>query len=333
MLRDHLLARGAQTTTFSRLFSRFCDLYSDSELTPEHAEALLDQMKTGLPSLIHGYDELEPIGFGGFSRVYRGLETQTGRLVAIKVAARNRAGSDTERPETLEKLNAAFENEWNILSRFPDSQRIVRAYSHGRTDRDKPYIVMELLTGGSLGQYIAGLNDGRNVFDLDHILTMSLEATLAVAELQAAGIVHNDVKAGNFLLTGDQHVKLADCSMGVTVGEARQKTGQKIYRGTPGFIPVQTTESPKKDVLALGATLFALLTGKRAFNPKSPIATLLHTPPPPSKVRPERKIPARFDRIILKAIHHDPGKRYPSALEMAEDLENITRKKTRQRRG
>jgi serine/threonine protein kinase len=231
----------------------------------------------------------------------------------------------------LEQLQQAFENEWRILSRFRDSSRIVHAYGYGRTDRDKPYLVLEYLSGGSLSQFIAGMNDGRLAFDLDRILTLSLEAALAVAELHKADVLHNDLKAGNFLLSRDGELKLADCSMGVDLEDVRNNKTAKIYRGTPGFIAAQTTESPKKDVLALGATLFALLTGKRAFNPKNPMATILFTPPPPSKVRPERKIPPRFDKIVLKALHADPGKRYPSAVELAEDLGNITRKKTRRR--
>ncbi len=332
-LRDRLLAAGVQTPGISRLFARFYDLYSDQELTPDSAQTLLRQMKTGLPSLIEGYDELEPIGFGGFSRVYRGLETETGRLVAIKVAARNQEGSPTLNSATLERLTRAFDNEWAILSRFRDSERIVNAHAYGKTDRGKPYIVMEYLDGGTLSQFIVDTNEGRRKFDLDQTLSMGLEASQSLAVLHEEAYIHNDVKAGNFLLSRDVRVKLADCSMATTVKEAAEAKGfRRDYRGTPGFIAVQTTETPKKDVLALGATLYSLLTGKRAFNPKNPVATMLFTPPAPSKIRPERKIPPRFDKIVLRALSADPVKRYPDAMAVAEELEKITRKKQRPRR-
>jgi len=330
-LRDGLLERGVERTDFSRLFSRVCDLFGDRELTADSARALVEQLPQGIPSLIPGYEELEPIGYGGFSRVYRGLETATGRLVALKVAARNQNTALPAKPVTPPQIQSAYENEWNILSRFPDSNLIVRAYGSGQTDRKKPYLVLEWLSRGSLSEYIMGLNAGRHPFDLDRILTMSMEAAAGIAELHLVNIVHNDIKAGNFLIGPDGHVKLADCSMATTMDDARKNVGKQLYRGTPGFIPVQTSESKGKDVFALGATLFALLTGKRAFNPGNPLATLMYTPPPPSTVRPERKIPERFDKVILKAIHRDEGKRYPSAVEMLNDLEAITRKKPRRK--
>jgi serine/threonine-protein kinase len=289
-------------------------------------------MKTGLPSLIPGYDELEPIGFGGFSRVYRGLETETGRLVAIKVASRNREGSPSLNPGTLARLTQAFDNEWDVLSRFRDSERIVNVHAYGKTDRGKPFIVMEYLDGGNLSDFIIQTNEGRRTFELDQTLSLALQATQALAVLHEAGYIHNDVKAGNYLLTRDERAKLADCSMATTVEEALKRKGfRRDYRGTPGFIAVQTTESPKKDVLALGATLYSLLTGKRAFNPRNPVATMLFTPPAPSKIRPERKIPPRFDKIVLRALSADPVKRYPDAMAVAEDLERITRRKSRRR--
>lgn len=330
-LRDGLLEQGVESTDFSRLFSRFCDLYGDRELTAQSAQDLVARLPEGVPSLIPGYEELEPIGYGGFSRVYRGLETATGRLVALKVAARNQNANAAAKAVTPQQVQAAFDNEWTILSRFPDSERIVRAYGSGQTDRGKPYLVLEWLSRGSLSDYIMGLNAGRHPFDLDRILTMSLEAAAGIAELHLADIVHNDIKAGNFLIGADGRVKLADCSMAVSMDDARKNVGKRLYRGTPGFIPVQTSESKRKDVFALGATLFSLLTGKRTFNPTNPLATLMYTPPPPSTVRPERNIPERFDKVILKAIHRDAGKRYPSAVEMAEDLESITRRKPRKR--
>jgi serine/threonine-protein kinase len=330
-LRDRLLAAGAQAPGISRLFARFYDLYSDQELTPASAQSLLTQMKTGLPSLIPGYEELEPIGFGGFSRVYRGLETATGRLVAIKVAARNQEGSPAPYDVALERLTRAFDNEWAVLSRFRDSERIVNVHAYGKTERGKPYLVMEYLDGGTLSQFIVDANEDRRDFDLDQTLSLALQAAEALAVLHQGGYIHNDVKAGNFLLTRDIRAKLADCSMATTIEEAKATGFERGYRGTPGFIAVQTTESPKKDVLALGATLYSLLTGKRAFNPKNPIATMLHTPPPPSVLRPERKIPRRFDKIVLRALTGDPVKRYPDAMAVAEELKNVTRKNPRRR--
>jgi serine/threonine protein kinase len=336
-VRERLFAAGYEAIGMSRLFSRFCDLYSDEELTADSAKTLLEQMQQGpLPGLIEGYEHLEPIGFGGTSRVYRGVESATGSLVAVKIGARHHNGnSPTQDSATLTRLRETFSREWDTLSLFAGSERIVQAHAHGTTDRGKPYIVMEYLPGGSLSNFIIRMNDPLDplAFDLDQVLGMSLDAARAVAEVHQRGMIHNDIKAGNFLLTRDLRVKLADCSTATTVEEAVRNSHKRRHRGTPGFISPQTLESQKSDVLALGATLFALLTGKRAFNPGAIISTLLFTPPPPSKVRPEREIPPRFDKVVMKALHRTPTQRYANATEVLNDLEKITRKTPRPPQG
>lgn len=339
-LRDRILDAGFLAPGLSRLFSRYDDLHSDRELTPDQAQALFEQLKKGpLPSLIPGYEILDSAGSGGFSRVYRGLEAGTRRSVAIKVGARNRLGSPSEPLSGLSQLRQVFDNEWNVLSRFQDSGRIVNAYARGETDRGKPYIVMEFVPGGTLSQFFGLVNAGVLAFDLDQMLPLMLGAARCLAELHAAGVIHNDVKASNFLLTEDGQVKLADLAMATTVEEARRKAGNGGRRGTPGYIAPQTTEGLKKDVFALGAVLYRALTGEVPYSEKvsklmrlSPLLALGHRPSPPSAVRPDRKLPKRFDSIILKSVTMDAVKRYPDAMAVAEDLEKITRTKPRPRR-
>jgi serine/threonine protein kinase len=336
-LRDRILNEGFLATGLSRLFSRYDDLHSDSELTPDQAQSLFEQLKKGpLPSLIPGYEILDIAGSGGFSRVYRGLEAGTGRAVAVKVGARSRAGSPSEPSSGLDQLRRAFDNEWAVLSRFRDSEKIVNAYVRGETDRGKPYIVMEFLPGGTLSQLFGAVNAGLMAFDLDRMLPLMLGAARCLAELHAAGIIHNDVKASNFLLTEKGEVKLADLAMAATVEAARRNAGNGGRRGTPGYIAPQTTEGLRKDVFALGIVFYKALTGKAPYPDEvaklmrlSPLLALGRRPRPPSEVVPERKLPKRFDSILLKCVTMDAANRYPNAGTLAADLEKITRRKPR----
>lgn len=337
--RDRLIETGLQLPVLSRLFSRFDDLHSDSELTPDHAQALFDQMKSApLPSLVPGYEAIELVGSGGFSRVYRGLESETGREVAIKVAAKSKIADRSESSNGLLQLRQAFENEWNVLSRFKDSERVVNAYAYGVTDRGKPYIVMEYLPGGTLWQFFGMVNAGAAVFDLDVMLPLMLDATRDLAELHALGIIHNDVKASNLLLTETGRVKIADLAMAATVEDAKRNAANRGRRGTPGFIAPQTTEGLRNDVFALGTVFYQALTREPPYSEQvqkrmrlSPLLALGHKARKPSEVCPERDLPKRFDTILLKAVTMDAAKRYADAGAMAVDLEKITRKKPRKR--
>lgn len=337
--RDRLIETGSQIPVLSRLFSRFDDLHSDSELTPDHAQALFEQLKSApLPSLVPGHEAIEMVGSGGYSRVYRGIESATGGTVAIKVAAKSKIADRTESSSGLMKLQQAFDNERNMLSRFKDSERVVNAHAYGVTDRDKPYIVMEYLPGGTMSQYFGLVNAGLATFDLDVVLPMMLGAARALAELHGVGIIHNDIKASNFLLAGDGRVKLADLAMATTVEEARAMSANRGRRGTPGFIAPQTTEALRNDVFALGTVFYRALTGQSPYSDKvqtlmrlSPMLALGNKAKKPSEVCPERNLPKRFDGILLKAVTMDAAKRYADAGALASDLEKITRKKPRRR--
>ena len=267
-------------------------------------------------SLISGYCQFQIIGTGGFSTVYRATALDSGETVAIKVG---RIVGQPETPETLRRLHAVYENEWNALNLI-HSEDVVRPIARGTTDRDRPYLVLEYVDGVTLSDYQQQLAAGLIPFDLRQVLILMLSAAKAMGAMHENGLIHNDIKLSNYRLTGKGHVVLCDLGMALTVEEAR-RVGSRSYRGTPGYIPAQTAETPRKDVFALSAAFFHLLTGKRAFNPDNPMATFLFAPPPPSRIRPERNIPPKIDRIILKALSPAPADRYPDAIAMHSALE------------
>ncbi len=301
------------------------DLWFDGDYSPEAVQPLLKNLRSRNPiSLIPGYSHLEPIRTGSVSAVYRALRQEDGQVVAIKVGRLARNPQTGLRSLAVERLREIFEKEWSILNLF-DSDRIVRPIERGSTDREKPYIVMEYVEGGSLYDWIDGIEMGQQPFDLMTTFRLALGAVHAVADLHKRGILHNDPKPGNFLIAKNGVVKVCDFSLAtpVSVGPRRNRRG---WRTTPGFESIQSTESTRTEVLGLGAILFNLFTNKRAFNPGHPLATLLFTPPPPSRFCPKRKIPETIDRIVMKALHRDPNRRYGDAVKMLEEMKRVERR-------
>ncbi|HSA58703.1 MAG TPA: serine/threonine-protein kinase [bacterium] len=267
--------------------------------------------------LIPGYQLQELISTGGFGAVYRALDASSGETVAIKV------GQIAENPNTPEfraQLQRDFENEWASLNRIR-SDRIVRPIARGTTVDEKPYLVLEHVPGVTLNDFRISVESGFLPFDVRQTSILMLGAVEAVGVLHESDLIHNDVKLSNFIVMEDGAVKLCDLGMAKSIQEAR-KAGSRPYRGTPRYIPVQTVETPQKDVYALGVAFYHLLTGREISPSSHPLASLF-PPPPPSQTRPERGIARPVDRVVMKAIHRAPTSRYADANEMAEDLRAI----------
>ncbi|HEX5036699.1 MAG TPA: serine/threonine-protein kinase [bacterium] len=322
--------------------ARLTDLSSDDSYSPEAAEALLKRLRhrDADLSLIPGCEHLEPIGHGGFSTVYRGLDLETGGLVAVKVGQLVQVDEDKKRILTLDTLRRVFDEEWNALSRI-DSPRVVKPIRRGVTDRGKPYIVTEYLPGGTVSQW-ARLREACGLFDMRTTFYMAMQMVEAVAASHASGIVHGDIKLSQFLLTAKDAPKLADFNLSTSAG-ADSERARRNWSGTPGRRSVETKESPRKDVYGLGVALYELFTGKELERPKDRadlkaslgnlyrLLSVVQEIRPPSEARPERRIHKGIDRILLKALKPAPGDRYPNAAAMLEDLRKLERLLNRRR--
>jgi serine/threonine-protein kinase len=246
------------------------------------------------------------LGRGGMGVVYRALQIDLRRPVALKVIAGDRA--------TDSDFRERFEREARMAAAI-DHPNVVPVHGAGEEDGEL-YLVMRYVPGSDLHGLIKrdGHLDGTRAAAVVSQIASALDAA------HAAGLVHRDVKPGNVLLTGSgeaEHAYLSDFGLMRPFDPDNPLTESGQWIGTIDFAsPEQLQGEPvdaRSDVYSLGCVLYAALTGTPPFPRGTVPATLLahmHEPPP----RPSTTgAPREFDRVIARALAKDPDDRYPSA--------------------
>jgi WD40 repeat protein len=262
---------------------------------------------------VPGYAILGELGRGGMGIVYRAWQTSLNRLVALKVLLPS--------PAAGEDHLARFRIEAEAVGRM-QHPNIVHVYEVGQQDGG-PFLTMEFMAGGNLSQKLAGT-------PLAPRLAAELLETVARAAHYAhqQGILHRDLKPANILLTPEGVPKITDFGLAKDLDVQSGQTGTGTILGTPSYMaPEQATGhtrdiSPATDIYALGAVLYELLTGRPPFHGATPLETLEQVrkqePVPPARLQPN--CPRDLQTICLKCLEKAPGRRYASALGLAEDL-------------
>lgn len=247
--------------------------------------------------------------------VYLANDPFTSRKVAIKVAL----------PETLEdedqgaRYRKLFFNEAKVAGRLRHPN-IVQVYDVG-VERDLCYIVMELILGGeTLHRYC----QPDSLLELEDVVRVAFKCARALDYAHRQGVVHRDIKPKNVLATVSKDVKISDFSIALTtVGEDTQVHG---YVGSPLYMsPEQIREETvtnQSDIFSLGALIYELVTGTRAFHGETLPAIVHHIIEKPHtpmhQHRPE--VPPVLNHVVERALRKDPSERYKTALELAADL-------------
>lgn len=258
---------------------------------------------------------LELLGKGGMGAVYRALDQQLGRYVALKVM-RKSLGADKQFVENFfrEARAAAALNHRNV----------VQIYSCGE-EKGQPYIVMELVPGGRLDAIIAEGNP------MDEV--RALEIGIDVAEgLKAAndvGLIHGDVKPANILFDAQGTAKVVDFGLARFVNW-QQDTRGEIW-GTPYYIAPEKARGQKvdhrSDIYSLGATLYHALGAKPPFDGKTATDVVLARLKNPAislrVIRPSLQ-PETAD-VIARMLEADPFMRYPTYASLLADLREALR--------
>jgi WD40 repeat protein len=292
----------------------------------------------GTPVAVPGYEILGELGRGGMGVVYKARQTSLKRLVALKmVLAGGHAG-----PEEL----ARFRSEAEAVARL-QHPNVVQIYEVGEHD-GRPYFSLEFMDGGSLAGQLAGRPQ-------PPAEAAQLVETLARAmhHCHQAGIVHRDLKPANVLLrrknqeprTKNQEAdadsldlgswffepKVSDFGLAKQLESDLGRTRTGAVLGTPAYMaPEQAAGKvrevgPAADVYALGAILYELLTGQPPFRGVGFVEILEQVrsrePAPPSRLRPG--VPRDLETVCLKCLQKEPGRRYGSALALAQDLERF----------
>jgi len=261
------------------------------------------------------------IGAGGMGQVYSARDPRIGRDVAVKVLPAAYA-ADAERLQRFEQEARA--------SGALNHPNVLTLYDVGTWD-GRPYLVMELLDGETLRDRI-----GRGALSPPRACEVAAAIARGLAAAHAKGIVHRDLKPENVMLTRDGQVKVLDFGIaklrapepgpdGRTV-TTPLRTAPDIMLGTAGYMAPEQIRSlhtdGRADLFALGAILFELLTGGRAFDRDSRVETLnaiLHDDPPVASAA--TLLPPVVDRIVRRCLEKDPDARFQSARDLAFALE------------
>jgi non-specific serine/threonine protein kinase len=262
-----------------------------------------------------GYVIEELIGRGGMGLVYRALDPELGRQVALKIIAPTVADDPAFRRR--------FEREWRLAATL-EHPHVVPVYRAGE-ESGQLFLAMRLIQGESLEARLqaGGPLDPREAVHVVEQIAQALDAA------HARGLVHRDVKPANVLLEGDGGwAYLVDFGLTVTLDAQTAITRDGMFMGTAAYAaPEQISGGevgPRTDVYALGGVLHHCLTGEPPFPAENLLdalsAHLSRPPPQPSRCR--DVVPRGFDEVVGRAMAKEPARRFPSAGRLAEAAGN-----------
>jgi eukaryotic-like serine/threonine-protein kinase len=266
------------------------------------------------------YEILSPLGQGGMGEVYRARDTRLDRTVAIKVLPGDRAHD----PQFRER----FEREARAVSSL-NHPNICVLHDIGN-EGGIAYLVMECLEGESLAARLE-----RGPLPVAEALRYAIEIADALDAAHRRGVVHRDLKPGNIMIakTGAKLLDFGLAKMRATAAPAGSDhtatmtvTAEGSIVGTFQYMSPEQLEGrdadARSDIFALGATLYEMLTGKRAFTGQSQAslitAIMSAQPAPVSSVQPS--IPVSLDRVVRRCLAKDPDDRWQTARDLAEEL-------------
>ncbi|MBI3225329.1 MAG: serine/threonine protein kinase [Mycolicibacterium cosmeticum] len=258
-----------------------------------------------------------PIASGGMSTVYRGLDVRLDRPVALKVMDSRYSGD--------QQFLTRFEREAKAVARLKDPA-LVAVYDQGGggSSREAPFLVMELVEGGTLRELLSE----RGPMPPHAVAAVLTPVCRGLAVAHAAGLVHRDIKPENILISDAGEVKIADFGLVRAVAEAGI-TSTSVILGTAAYLSpeqVGTGDStPRSDVYAVGILAYELLTGAAPFTGDTALSVAYqrmdHDVPPPSTGI--AGVPRQFDELVLRATDRDPAARYADAGELADAVAGV----------
>ena len=254
--------------------------------------------------------------------VYKAWHVKRKQFVALKMI--------TPGSETNESLLRRFKTEAEAVARLSHTN-IIKVFDIGE-HQGWPYFSIEFCAGGSLAKKLSGIPMlPATAAELIQKLAQ------AIAAAHAKQIVHRDLKPANILLTGEEVPKISDFGLAKKLdllGKAHgELTRANVVMGTPSYMPPEQADGkartlgPSADVYALGAILYECLTGRPPFRGATTLDTL-------DQVRHQQVIPPRrfeakihrdLETICMTCLRKDPLKRYPAAVQLADDLRRYLR--------
>jgi len=261
-----------------------------------------------VPARFGNFLMLKFLGMGGMGGVYRARDEALNREVAIKVMQK-RYGED---PTFI----ANFQREAQSAAKL-NHPNIAQIYSFGQA-LGQPFIVMELLSGGSLDRMMAE----QGPLDPATVMHIGQQIAEGLREAAEAGLVHGDVKPENILFDNDKNAKLLDFGLAAMSNAA----ASEIW-GTPFYIPPEKVKKQptdlRSDIYSLGATLYHAIAGVPPFDGTDVAAVVkARFVSDPVSLRNLRGsvVPEEVDAIILRMMEKEPSKRYPTYGSLLSDM-------------
>ena len=265
---------------------------------------------------LNGFKILSRIGSGGFGVVYRAFDTNLERSVALKMLPPRIAKAG---PGLLDRFLREARSAAKLA--HPNIVTIHQICPHG----DTFYIVMELVDGGALHEYLAA----KKRFPPTEATRIVRAAAEGLGHAHKRGIIHRDIKPGNIMMTNDGQVKVSDFGLARDVLQGQDIVGAGHSLGTPRYMaPEQAVgEEPtaSSDLYSLAATYYVLLTGRSAFdgaNDREIMKKQVNAPiPDPREFVPD--LPAAVFRFFERAMAKEPEERFITAEEFIEALDRL----------
>jgi tetratricopeptide (TPR) repeat protein len=291
---------------------------SGLQTTESSPEVQLPSHQNLVGSVVGRFRITARLGAGGMGEVYRAIDTELKRTVAIKrLTPRLDDGRLSSRDLLREARRASALNHPCIAS-------VYDVFTVG----GESFLVMEYVEGSTLRERL------KSPVALDDFCAIAIQCTEALAAAHQKGVLHGDIKPANIMLTADRgNVKVCDFGVARRLPEAvapTDTTSSVPLGGTPAYMApevahLERTIDARVDIFSLGVVFYEMLAGRNPFHGGSSYATLDRvrtlTPEPVDRVN--RQVPPALARLVQRMLEKVPANRYSSAAEIRDELSTI----------
>lgn len=263
-------------------------------------------------NLLGRYEILQELGRGAMGVIYKAYDPTVGRIVALKTVRLD--VTDSDREELVQRLR----QEAQAIGRL-EHPNIVTLYDAGEAE-GLFYLTMQFVNGRTLAQ----LFSERTLLPVEQVVLLLEQVCEGLDCAHQRSIVHRDMKPSNIIVTREGVAKIVDFGVAKLSEGGLTKAGMLL--GTPSYMSPEQAQGGRvdrrSDIFSLGAILYELLTGEKAFPGRTPTAIIhkiLYGDPIPVRVV-EPGIEPALEKIVRKALAKDPFRRYQSCRQMQEEL-------------